>query len=851
MENSANLSVDHDAAAFNAKGIDDSQLHASAISSSMGKAQEKQKQSFTNKAKEMICLEPTMNRLALKTCLFGLSVFLVSSFLTATFFAPTTSVKEEQQTSSAVHLIISTTVFGTLFLQFLFHIVFSTCKSQTTSAVFGATIAFAAGLSHFFHLLGIASNIISPYGCSISLTQYAEWIVCVPLLVCMLGHILCINPSTVFFGAGLQFFCIVFGLVGSVIQTKVVSAVLLVISTTLLLPILYTVYIFCFKLSHLISPTQQKKIRAIGLCVILLWNLFPFIYLLGMLGILTDVWQQKLMMLCDLLTKAAFLTIMLVYHFQNTMLQEQTRLMAMEKASDAQKVFLRFVFHEVRVPFQSLLLGLEQLQHEEELKPFGDLLNILMSSAQMMNRVIDDVLSLSRLQDGRLKLHPVPFSLEQIVDSTIESLEKMITDKGIKVVKKIDKHLKPTLIGDPVRLSQIIANLLSNAVKFTSRGKKIFLTVNVCEQNDMFSFFCLKVLDQGIGISKKDQKILFTPFSQINPHLNQEGRGSGLGLSIVKHLVELHGGSIELKSDVGKGAEFSVKLKLPISKDPIQRQTSPDVLFSSYGSFHTRMDEVPSDLLSSGPKLSQHSSRLSSPKFHKQDAVSSDASSYRSNIPQLSSMLSSPKFHKQLKNGMFNSKRESFTDLEAQVPNQYQETSKDTEESKSPISNIWKAGPSLLMQRYGSQNKRILPACDKAADSEDSNSSRNKINMPPLVLVTDDSQSNRKMTSMILKKEGYQVEEACDGSEAVSMAQSKRYDLILMDNVMPIMNGVEATREILKFSNTHIIGLTGNCLKEDVKEFLAAGAQKVLVKPCNRQVIISEVTSVLETEKNK
>eukprot|EP00638_Chattonella_subsalsa_P011259 CAMPEP_0117798724 /NCGR_PEP_ID=MMETSP0948-20121206/13328_1 /TAXON_ID=44440 /ORGANISM="Chattonella subsalsa, Strain CCMP2191" /LENGTH=514 /DNA_ID=CAMNT_0005630433 /DNA_START=1147 /DNA_END=2691 /DNA_ORIENTATION=+ len=514
------------------------------------------------------------------------------------------------------------------------------------------------------------------------------------------------------------------------------------------------------------------------------------------------------------------------------MLQEQTRLMAMEKASDAQKVFLRFVFHEVRVPFQSLLLGLEQLQHEEELKPFGDLLlNILMSSAQMMNRVIDDVLSLSRLQDGRLKLHPVPFSLEQIVDSTIESLEKMITDKGIKVVKKIDKHLKPTLIGDPVRLSQIIANLLSNAVKFTSRGKKIFLTVNVCEQNDMFSFFCLKVLDQGIGISKKDQKILFTPFSQINPHLNQdEGRGSGLGLSIVKHLVELHGGSIELKSDVGKGAEFSVKLKLPISKDP---------------------DEVPSDLLSSGPKLSQHSSRLSSPKFHKQDAVSSDASSYRSNISQLSSMLSSPKFHKQLKNGMFNSKRESFTDLEAQVPNQYQETSKDTEESKSPISNIWKAGPSLLMQRYGSQNKRILPACDKAADSEDSNSSRNKINMPPLVLVTDDSQSNRKMTSMILKKEGYQVEEACDGSEAVSMAQSKRYDLILMDNVMPIMNGVEATREILKFSNTHIIGLTGNCLKEDVKEFLAAGAQKVLVKPCNRQVIISEVTSVLETEKNK
>jgi len=813
------------------------QLYCGNASTLNAKLKERGKyfESVVEKAKEMICLEPTMNGQVKKMCLMGFILFALYSFA---IIARVPKPHNEDQ-KGAVQLIISTTVFGTLLLQYIFHALLSTCTAQETSAVVGGTIACIAGISHSLHLFGTAPKVISFCGQTVSLIQLGEWAVCVPLLVVAIGHILCIDRSVVLYAAASQAFCIIFGLFGSIIQNKVWAWIMLCISEALLLPFLLFIFIFCFKLTHLISPTQPKRIRAIGFCTLTLWNLFPVIYFLGMAGFLSNC--EDLLLLCDLFSKALFLAIVLIYQFHDTVAQGTTRLVAMEEASSAQKVFLRFVFHEVRVPFQSLLLGIEHLQQEESLSAFAPMLDVLMSSAEMMKRVIDDVLSLSRLQDGQLKLEPVGFSLEEIVTSTIFGLDKLISDKGVSVIKKIEDSIPSQLYGDPIRLSQILANLVSNAVKFTPPGKSIQVLIQVIDQNEDFSFFCMKVHDQGIGISKKDQKRLFTPYSQINPHQNQEGRGSGLGLSIVKHLVELMGGTISLKSEVGKGSEFSVKLKLPIVKDELVNSREEKLSSEKLSSSFTNM-----------LKLSPRRFPLISPASH--SSGRSTAYSSRKKGQRRFSLIS-PASHSGCSS--VNSSRKKFFVSEIMQGEGVHETkgqdyefqmdieNKLLQEERSPVSHV--VSPrSTPVSRKNSKAKifpstnHVLPVVHPRCNEEEKTTTR-------LILVVDDSPSNRKMAAKILKSEGYQVEEAHDGSEAVAMAKKKEFDLILMDNVMPIMNGVEAAREISRLCrNTQIVGLTGNCLEEDVQEFINAGAKEVLIKPCNRKNLIEAVSSILD-----
>mmetsp|Transcript_18206 Transcript_18206/g.23555 ORF Transcript_18206/g.23555 Transcript_18206/m.23555 type:complete len:825 (-) Transcript_18206:124-2598(-) len=784
-------------------------------------------ESMVDNAKEMICLEPTMNGKATRMCFMAFTLFALYSFLIITN-VPKPHYEEEK---GAVQLIISTTVFGTLLFQYTCHALFSTHKAQRTSAVFGATIACIAGLSHSLHLFGAVPKVVSTYGQSISLIQFGEWMICVPSLVVAIGHVLCINRTAVLYAAASQGLCIIFGLLGSIIQNKVGAGIMLFISEALLLPFLFFLFIFCFKLPHLISPTQQPKIRAIGYCTITLWNLFPIIFVLGSMGFLSNVLGEHLLFLCDLLSKALFLAIVLVYQFQDTLTQGTARLVTMEKASAAQKVFLRFVFHEVRVPFQSLLLGIQQLQHEESLNSFTPLLDMLMSSAEMMNRVINDVLSLSRLQDGQLKLEPVAFSLEEVVSSTIWGLNKLISEKGVSVIKEVDDNIPAQLYGDPIRLSQILANLLSNAIKFTPSGKSIQVAILVTDQNERCCFLCLEVQDQGIGISEKDQKRLFTPYSQINPHQNQAGRGSGLGLSIVKHLVELMGGTISLKSEVGKGSEFSVKLKLPVVQDKsVTNAGRPEKLPSTFTNLlklgQRRLSLLSSD--SHGPISSVFSSD-----------IRKDQHQFFSASPAWSSSCSRANSERRMHPMPDASQEEGVPETKGQD----QEYQRDIESVLSPVqrSPVSQDKPRKSIQIHKQKSHtKIFPSSPHVSPREEEKTTQR------LILVVDDSQSNRKMASMVLKKEGYQVEEAENGSEAVAMVKKKKFDLILMDNVMPIMDGVEATKEILKLCrNTKIVGLTGNCLEEDIQEFMKAGASKVLIKPCDRTTLVGGVSCVL------
>jgi len=303
----------------------------------------------------------------------------------------------------------------------------------------------------------------------------------------------------------------------------------------------------------------------------------------------------------------------------------------------------------------------------------------------------------------------------------------------------------------------------------------------------------MQVKDEGIGMTPEDQKRLFSPFSQIRPHETQEGRGSGLGLSIVKHIVELLGGELNVISTYGEGSTFQVTLNLSIDSTLIAKGDGAASLVS-------QEEKSLSDCCHDRP------TRLASQSKDGNDAASLGE--------KQDEMIPMPALNTQNTEKPF-----------AQF---------SREHSRSKVL------PALEIQ--STMSKRSGRRAGKYLFAEPSPQAKIYA-----TLVVDDSETNRRLTRMILEQQGYTVDEARNGVEAVEMATKREYFVIFMDNQMPLMNGVEATRQIAAISSSPIIGLTGNSLDEDVREFMNAGARQVLIKPCKRDKLLSTLEALKDS----
>ncbi|WP_428666565.1 response regulator [Runella sp.] len=234
-----------------------------------------------------------------------------------------------------------------------------------------------------------------------------------------------------------------------------------------------------------------------------------------------------------------------------------------EQATDAKSEFLSMMSHEIRTPLNSIV-GLTYLMQQEEVSPaMSENLKILQFSTDNLYVLINDILDFSKIEAGKVELERVPFDIKQLISNIKKANQVKAEEKGNKIKLMIDDDVPEVVIGDALRLGQIISNLVSNAVKFTANGS-ITVELSFIRKNGNNAVMDISVSDTGIGIAQNKQASIFEKFTQANSETTRQFGGTGLGLVITKKLLHLYKSDIQIESELGRGSKFFFSIELEI-----------------------------------------------------------------------------------------------------------------------------------------------------------------------------------------------------------------------------------------------------------------------------------------------
>ena len=247
-----------------------------------------------------------------------------------------------------------------------------------------------------------------------------------------------------------------------------------------------------------------------------------------------------------------------------------------ELAVHAKQQFLSNMSHEIRTPMNSIV-GFTNVLLKTNLTDIQkEYLQAIKTSGESLNVLINDILDLAKVDAGKMTFEKRPFHIEESITSMLHLFDLKVKEKGLEIVKEFDKKIPPILIGDPIRLHQIILNLMSNAVKFTDKGKIIVCTTLLNEDEEKATVE-IAITDTGIGIAADKINDIFNLFEQATVSTSRSYGGTGLGLAIAKQLVEAQGGSIGIKSKIGEGATFSFILSFDKNIGEEVTETAPEI----------------------------------------------------------------------------------------------------------------------------------------------------------------------------------------------------------------------------------------------------------------------------------
>ncbi|MBL4908793.1 MAG: two-component sensor histidine kinase BarA [Alteromonadaceae bacterium] len=503
--------------------------------------------------------------------------------------------------------------------------------------------------------------------------------------------------------------------------------------------------------------------------------------------------------------------------------------LAKRKAQDANRVkseFLANMSHELRTPLNGVIGFTRQVLKTPLTETQRDYLQTIEGSANNLLTIINDILDFSKLDAGKMIIESIPFSLRDSVDEALTLIAPSAHNKNIELSVRISEQLPDSLIGDAMRIKQVLVNLTTNAIKFTEQGS-VTIDVDAGHVDQQTSVIKITVTDTGIGINSEQQKTIFEAFSQADKSVTRLYGGTGLGLVISQHLAKEMHGDIGFFSEEKGGSTFWFTFQCEVNLLPIDTSLDTKELAGKHVLYFE-------------------------PKTHSRIATSEIMASWQmvvhpiTQLDQLTTLLAQDSFSQQ--------QHYDFAlishDISPAAINAFKALI-STIKVKIPVINLIINSNSPNLQEAliasGAQSCLSTPVTPKKLAKallpnkyyQDINSAAEH-NMPIKVLAVDDNEANLKLIKALLLEQVSEVVGASNGKQAVDLCQNEKYALIYMDIQMPVMDGISAFKIIKEGTlnaDTPIIAVTAHALAEERERLLNHGFTNCMTKPIDETML--------------